>query len=309
MTSRALVLAFTVSLALLGCGSGPPRNACDSSTCPSGCCDASGTCQAGFMPEACGSSGLACMACNAGTTCQLGFCVPTNTSGGGAGGGGGHSGGGAGGGGGSACVPKTCAELAPACGVVSNGCTGTVDCGPCNARLVVSQVYGGGGNAGATYTNDFIELFNAGPVSISLAGWSVQYAAATSATWQVTPLTGSIGPGRRFLIAQAAGSGGTTALPSAEVTGVIALGASSGKVALVRGTAALAGNCPTSSDVVDLVGYGTADCREGNAAPAPSATLAILRSNGCSDTNDNAADFTLASPTPRNSSVSPQTCP
>ncbi len=28
--------------------------------------------------------------------------------------------------------------------------------------IVISQVYGGGGNAGATYTHDYIELFNRG---------------------------------------------------------------------------------------------------------------------------------------------------
>ena len=32
-------------------------------------------------------------------------------------------------------------------------------------NLVVSQVYGGGGNTGASYTHDFIELFNRGAVS------------------------------------------------------------------------------------------------------------------------------------------------
>ena len=57
--------------------------------------------------------------------------------------------------------------------------------------LRVSQVYGGGGNAGATYTNDFIELFNAGAGSINLSGWSVQYASATGTSWQVTNLSGS----------------------------------------------------------------------------------------------------------------------
>ncbi len=30
------------------------------------------------------------------------------------------------------------------------------------AGVVISQVYGGGGNSGATLKNDFIELFNAG---------------------------------------------------------------------------------------------------------------------------------------------------
>jgi hypothetical protein len=32
---------------------------------------------------------------------------------------------------------------------------------PVRAGLVISQVYGGGGNSGATYKNDFIELLNA----------------------------------------------------------------------------------------------------------------------------------------------------
>ena len=41
--------------------------------------------------------------------------------------------------------------------------------------LRISQVYGGGGNTGATYTHDFIELFNAGTGTISLTGYSVQY--------------------------------------------------------------------------------------------------------------------------------------
>ena len=45
-----------------------------------------------------------------------------------------------------------------------------------SADIVISQVYGGGGNSGAPYTNDFMEIFNRGTSSVSLAGWSVQYA-------------------------------------------------------------------------------------------------------------------------------------
>ena len=44
--------------------------------------------------------------------------------------------------------------------------------------IVISQVYGGGGNAGATLKNDFIELYNRGTESVPVTGWSVQYAAA-----------------------------------------------------------------------------------------------------------------------------------
>ena len=57
----------------------------------------------------------------------------------------------------------------------------------------ISQVYGGGGNNGATYMNDFIELFNSGATTVNLVGWSVQYnsAGSTTTAWQVTPLSGS----------------------------------------------------------------------------------------------------------------------
>ena len=42
-------------------------------------------------------------------------------------------------------------------------------------HVVISQVYGGGGNAGATFKNDFIELFNPTGGTVDLTGWSVQY--------------------------------------------------------------------------------------------------------------------------------------
>ena len=47
-----------------------------------------------------------------------------------------------------------------------------------SADIVISQVYGGGGNSGATYTHDFIELFNRGTAPVSLSGWSVQYSSS-----------------------------------------------------------------------------------------------------------------------------------
>src|SRR6476469_823360 len=65
-----------------------------------------------------------------------------------------------------------------------------------SSKVVISQVYGGGGNGGATYKNDFIELFNRSADSVSVQGWSVQYASASGISWQKTSLTGKIGPGR-----------------------------------------------------------------------------------------------------------------
>jgi uncharacterized protein len=170
--------------------------------------------------------------------------------------------------------------------------------------VVVSQLYGGGGNAGSTYKNDFIELFNPTASGIDLTGSSVQYAAAAGTTWQVTSLSGTISPGAYYLVQEAVGAGGTTALPAPDATGTIAMSATAGKVAFVTSTTALTGTCPSA---VDLVGFGaTANCFEGAAAaPAPSNTAADLRANGgCQDGNDNATDFATGAPTPRNS-VSP----
>ena len=63
------------------------------------------------------------------------------------------------------------------------------------AKVVVNQLYGGGGNSGSVFSNDFIELFNDADTAVSLAGWSVQYnSAAGTGAWQVTPLTGTIPP-------------------------------------------------------------------------------------------------------------------
>ncbi len=85
---------------------------------------------------------------------------------------------------------------------------------PARAIVVISQVYGGGGNSNATYKNDFIELFNADTVAVSLAGWSVQYASTTGSAWQETVLTGTIQPGHFLLIQEAQGFGGVVNLPT-----------------------------------------------------------------------------------------------
>ena len=45
-----------------------------------------------------------------------------------------------------------------------------------SSDIVVSQVYAGGGNSGATYANDFVELFNRGATGVDLSTWSIQYA-------------------------------------------------------------------------------------------------------------------------------------
>ncbi|KAB7781248.1 lamin tail domain-containing protein [Xanthomonas sp. LMG 12459] len=181
--------------------------------------------------------------------------------------------------------------------------------GYAQAQVVISQVYGGGGNSGATYKSDFVELHNNGSEAVSLAGWSVQYASAAGSSWQVTTLSGSIAPGGYYLVKQADGSGGSTALPTPDATGTIAMSGSAGKIALSKSSAALSGACPAGN--ADFVGYGSsASCAEGSApTAAPSNTLAVLRGNGgCTDSDNNNADFATGAPTPRNSAAPVSLC-
>jgi uncharacterized protein len=178
--------------------------------------------------------------------------------------------------------------------------------------VVISQIYGGGGNSGATLTNDYIELFNRGSTTVNLAGWSVQYASSAGTTWQVTPLSGSIAPGQYYLVQEAAGAGGTTPLPTPDATGSIPMSATSGKVALASTTTALTPEpCPTTSAaVVDFVGYGSsASCSEGAPTPTLSNTTAALRgANGCTETDSNSSDFAVGAPAPRNTASPLASC-
>jgi len=177
---------------------------------------------------------------------------------------------------------------------------------PATDKLLISQIYGGGGNSGAPFRNDFIEIFNAGSTPVNLAGWSIQYASATASTWSTTPLTAvTLSSGQHYLIQQAGGNNGA-ALPTPDATGTITMAAGAGKVALVKSTATLTGACPADPNIIDFVGYGsTANCFRGTgAAPAASNTNAATRTgNGCTDTRNNATDFILAPPNPRNTSA------
>jgi hypothetical protein len=149
---------------------------------------------------------------------------------------------------------------------------------------------------------------------VNLGTWSVQYLTASgTGNWSATTLTGSIAPGRYYLVQEVAGAGGTTNLPTPDATGTINLAGTAGKVALVSSTTALSGTCPTAN-VVDEVGYGsTATCFEGTGpAPAPSSNnlQSALRHNaGCADTDQNASDFTAGTANPRNSSTAANQCP
>ena len=87
-------------------------------------------------------------------------------------------------------------------------------------QVVISQVYGGGGNSGAPYKNDFIELYNPTDQDISLEGGSVQYASGRGTTWTPTNLAGTIKAHSFYLITEAGGANGVE-LPTADASGGI----------------------------------------------------------------------------------------
>jgi predicted extracellular nuclease len=193
--------------------------------------------------------------------------------------------------------------------------------------IVVSQVYGGGGNSGAPFTHDFIELFNRGTSPASVDGWSLQYTSATGtgnfggATNLITPLpAATLAPGQYLLVQEDSNAAVGAPLPTPDVTDAtpISMAAGAGKVALVNTTTPLGCNggsnpCPAAAlaQIVDLVGYGNANFFEGaGPAPAPGNTTAMVRgAGGCTETDHNAADFTATAPTPRNTATPLSPCP
>lgn len=174
-------------------------------------------------------------------------------------------------------------------------------------HVVIYEIYGGGGNSGAVYTNDYIVLYNPTGEAVSLEGFSVQYASSGTAGAfngsNITALSGSIGAGKYYLIQEAAGSNTVKELPSPDAEGTIAMGGKAGEVALVKGTEAISGVSDTN--IVDFAGYGAAKQYEGTApAGATTNATAVARDTKGTDTDDNKADFTVGTPNPKNSKSS-----
>ena len=183
--------------------------------------------------------------------------------------------------------------------------------------IVISQVYSRGGESGATYRSDFVELFNRGATSVNISGWSVEVGGlegrpGSTSGFSFASNNSVILPGKHFLFEFARGTEGQEIfLADFPFFGFSPnLNGAGAYVALYRGSHVVRiGSCPSGADLVDFVGYGTASCREGVlAAPAPSVAQALVRRNGgCTDTDDNSADFQLGTPTPRNSFFSAAT--
>ena len=168
------------------------------------------------------------------------------------------------------------------------------------SQVVIYEIYGDGGNAGAPYNKDYIMLRNNGTTTVNLTGYSVQYAPATSASWSVVPLTGSIAPGGFYLI-QMGSSTGTAGspLPTPNATSSVNMSATDGKIILKNNTIAETTTTPSNANILDLVGYGnTASTSETSPAPSPNNNQSITRRNNGQDTGNNSVDFVRTIPNP-----------
>ncbi|MEO8556123.1 MAG: lamin tail domain-containing protein [Actinomycetota bacterium] len=169
-----------------------------------------------------------------------------------------------------------------------------------SASVLISEVYGGGGNSGAIWKNDFVELYNRSDAPVDVSGWVVQYysAAGTTPASGAATLTGFVAPQHTYLVQMGAGNNLlATPLPAPDATGTAAMSGTNGRVDLVQ-----------AGTVVDRVGYGTATTFEGSPAPGLSNTTSATRNAPCVDTDDNATDFRATEPSPENSTVDKPAC-
>lgn len=161
-------------------------------------------------------------------------------------------------------------------------------------HVVISEVYGGGGNGGSFYKYDFIELYNPTESAVDLSQYSVQYASAAGSSWSVKKLSGTIAARSFYLVRCAPGTtagGGTQPLPGYDddVAG-FTLSGTAAKIALCSNTVPLTSSNPVlETPVVDFVGFGTAGWYETAAAPAPSNSTSIERKANTSSTAANLA--------------------
>lgn len=189
--------------------------------------------------------------------------------------------------------------------------------------LVISQIFGGGGQNGSPLQQDYVELFNRSKTPVSLKGLSIQYGSAAGDFGRVFPdganflalKDAEVGPGKYFLVGLAKGEGGNgQPLPAVDQEASIEVSARGGKVALARGATSLGCGstdrpCPAAR-LIDLVAFGAATPFEGKAA-APELNnekAAVRKGAGCQDTDDNGDDFLASAPGPRNGAEESVNC-
>ncbi|WP_027387905.1 lamin tail domain-containing protein [Chryseobacterium gregarium] len=186
------------------------------------------------------------------------------------------------------------------------------------AQIVISEIYGGGGDAGSTLINDYIILKNTGSETVSLRGATLQYADSNGIFTQYHTLPDiALSSGQSYLIQEGSGGGGISNLPAPDFmagniltfdgsqnsSAGLDLNMASGKIVLADN--ALQVTNADDPNVIDLVNYGTSVQFAGtNAALSPTAATAFKRV--FENTADNVADFIIAPVNPVNSTAGAQ---
>jgi hypothetical protein len=180
-------------------------------------------------------------------------------------------------------------------------------------NVVIAEIYTAGGQGGAPYTHDYVVLFNPTNTTQYLSGTMLQFATFGQSNWNAVPLGGVIAAHSYFLVQFASNGSNGAPLPTPDMFFGQNLTTASGKIAFTLGGGGpFSTICPLpNARIIDLLGYGSAECYEGSgSAPVLGAMLAAKRNGGgCVDTDDNAADFTTGSPTPKNSASPSNVCP
>jgi phosphodiesterase/alkaline phosphatase D-like protein/mono/diheme cytochrome c family protein len=199
----------------------------------------------------------------------------------------------------------------------SNTITVTTSAVPPAEAVRISQVYGGGvywngtGDppAAGHYQCDYVELFNSSSSPVNIGGWSLQYGSSTgstfgSSTWNTVliPSGATVPACGYYLIKGYCSNVGGAALPvtadlSTSTTsppGSFSTASAAGKFALFSDQVAgrTCATAQSSGKLVDLIGWGGANCYEGASAAASDDNSVLARAlGGMTDTGNNSADF------------------
>jgi predicted extracellular nuclease len=176
---------------------------------------------------------------------------------------------------------------------------------PAGTGLVISEVYGAGGNVGAVLNADFVELYNPTGAAISVTGDYIHYRAGNGASGgSPFALTGSVPAGGHYLIQMGAvgANGGALPTPDAVALPAFSMAAAGGQVYLLSTSTPIAttGNQAGAAGVVDMVGVtGSTSFETAATSAGATTTNSLNRTTAGADTDNNAADFSLAAPTPQ----------
>jgi hypothetical protein len=181
-----------------------------------------------------------------------------------------------------------------------------------HAQIIISEIYGGGGDAGSALRNDYIILKNIGSETASLQGATLQYAASNGNFTQYHTLPDiTLSSGQSYLIQEGAGGGGTTDLPAPDFmagnilnfdgsqssSAGLDIDRVSGRVVLANGSLQVLS--PNDSHIIDFVTYGSTVQFAGiGSGITPTAATSFKRMR---NTPSNGPEFVIAPASPVNS--------